>query len=456
MIQYIENKTDSWVSVDSTVSPGHPSWPSTIPEGTPPSHTPGGPIPSKHELRPGERYYWADKLPDPPEFNDPKWNAVRRFLLAFHPRNNVSVNAFGNNVWKDRVKGGTELKSAGAWAQEFTSLYWNPPWAAACPEYRKVGWEPWANGHPGGNHYCSATWALEEYLMSGDPLAWQLFSLRVLHTAGQGLDWRYGGLRYEKSTWVFAGDFQRDGYFLWSHQWPEAVLLYNYLTGELDDAKTLLAEYGYNNPHNWNGYWGIRASGWYLRALRCAYELTQDEGVMVYAQQYIDKVLTTNQSFGKPYFPNLGAYDESISPWQQWLFLSEVLTFAFAVGDETMYGKVKPILSWLLTNTRFEDGSIAYLWTPTQGKTFLSFVHTSYALPAMAYMAQRGDLLWSEVKKSAEFVINGLPEANGHEGLLWLDPQGRQTRPWGPAAPKIASNAMYGLRPTVLYLAGVA
>ena len=455
MINYVENKTDNWVPVTASISPGNSSWPPVIPDGNPPSRVAGGPVPPHHELRPGERYYWADKLPEPPPSDDPKWDAVRRFLLAFHPRTNDAVNKFGNNVWKDRAAGDTELKSAGAWAQDFDTLYWNPPWADVCPEYRSVGWEPWANGHPGGNHYCSATWALEEYLISGDPLAWQLFSLRVLHLAGQGLDWRYGGIRYEKSSWCFAGDFQQDGYFLWSHMWPEAVLLYNYLTGELDDAKNLLVDYGFQNPHNWTGYWGIRGSGWYLRAIRCAYELTQDDGVRVFGQQYIDKILTTNESFGKPYFPNKGAYDDSISPWQQWLFLSEILAFAFSTGDNDVYDRIKPILDWLLDNTRFDDGSIAYLWSPTQGKKYLSFVHTSYALPAMSYMAERGDFSWDEVKKSTEFVINGLPEANGHEGLLWLDSKGRQTRPWGPAAPKIAANAMYGLRPTVLHQAGV-
>ena len=456
-IKFIENKTDSWMKVTHSIKNPHPSWPQEIPEGTPPPRSKGGPVPENHELRPGERYYWVEgDLPEPPEEGSPLWDRVKEFLLFQVDKKNLptkwqSLNEFTANVWKDRAPGDQELTSAGAWAQQFTNLYWNPPWAHVCPEYRRVGWEPWANGHPGGNHYCSATWALEEYINTKNPLSWQLFCLRVLHLAGQGIDHRYGGIRYEKSSWCFAGDFQADGYFLWSHQWPEAVLLFHFLTGELQDVVDLLVSYGHNNPHSWNGYWGIRGSAWYLRALRCAFVLSRDESVKHAANTYVNTILTTNESYGFPYFPNFGRYDQGTSPWQGWAFISEALMFAFSSGDTSIYQRVKPLLDWYMVNSRFENGSVAYDWTPAQGARYISFIHTSYALPALAYMAEAGDLPWSEVEKSIDHVINGLPEANGHSGLLWLDSAGRQTRPWGPAATKIAANAMYGLRPTLLW-----
>lgn len=467
-IKFIENLSDSWKEITQTITNPHPSWPNPIPQGAPPSRGQGSPVPDNHELRPGERYYWVEgELPAPPPDDSPLWAGVKEFLLAQVSKDRLPskwepLNDFTSNVWKDRAPGDLELTSAGAWSQEFTTLYWNPPWAQVCPEYRKVGWEPWANGHPGGNHYCSATWALEEYINTKNPLSWQLFCVRVLHLAGQGVDQRYGGIRYEKSRWCFAGDFQADGYFLWSHQWPEAVLLFNHLTGELQDVVDLLVTYGHQNPHNWNGYWGIRGSGWYLRALRCFYVLTRQESVKNYALSYIDTILTTTESFGFPYFPNFGRYDSGSSPWQGWLFMSEALMLDFTVsrltGNSGIYDRLKPMLDWYLVNTRFSNGSIAYDWTPANGARYLSFIHTSYAIPALAYMAEKGDLPWAEVEKSIDWVIlapgihnQGLPEANGHSGLLWLDSAGRQTRPWGPAAPKIAANAMYGLRPTLLW-----
>lgn len=447
-ISFVENQTQQWVPVGATTNPGSPYWPTTIPDGSPPPQTQGATPPQFHELRPGERYYWVGpNFPAAPAPSDPKWAVVESFLQNWFPSTETNALAFAADVWRDRDPGDSERVSAGAWSQEWNTLYWNPPWSAACPPFRMVGWEPWANGHPGGNHYCSATWALENYMRTGDPRSWRLFVLRTLHLAGQGLDWNTGEIRYEKSSWVFAGDY---GTPQWSHMWPEAVYLFHFLTGELQDANALLFTYMSQNPHNWTGYWGIRGSAWYIRAGRCYATLFGVGAAETLA--YAHSCLDTRDTLGQPYFPNLGHPWGGIAPWQQWLFLSEAAAAGLQFNDPTVYVRCSQTANWLLANARRADGAVAYEWTPANGATYLSPTHTSYALPYMAWMVEKGDMAQADAVLSLDYVVGSLPNSQGYEGLLWIIPgTTTETRPWGPAAPKIAANLMYGLRGAVSF-----
>tara|TARA_Y100001951_G_C11283325_1_gene266907 strand:+ start:242 stop:1669 length:1428 start_codon:yes stop_codon:yes gene_type:complete len=464
VLHYIENLTNEWIPVKESVVVRNGLWPQIIPDGPPPPHERRGSIPPYHELRPGERYYWADgALPPPPPMNSSKWDAVKRFLYAYNERTNEVLNDFAGNVWKDRAPGDTERGSAGAFAQDYAINYYWEELGTATPKFRQVGWEPWANEHPGGNHYESATWALEQYLLSGDPLAWQLFSLRVLHLAGQGIDWRTGGIRWEKSPWIFAGTPGQDG--AWSHSWPAAIYLYSWLTDELQDVSTLLATTALENPPVWNGWWGIRDVAWYIRALRCAYEISQDRQVKAFGLNFINSVLDMKDSLGEPYFPNFGG---PIDSWQQWLMLSEAQGFATAVKDTTIYPRLKPIAQWLLANVMVASTEphahdpngfvVSYKWTSVGGPQYTSFTHTSFSLPMLAHMAGVKDYSWAKVQDAINYILGHLPESQGFSGLRWRpewcnQPSCEDPR-WGSGAPKIASMAMYGLRPTILAYAG--
>lgn len=464
------NVTDSWVPFNvQDGSNAHPTFrqhfneDGSFPNGPPPPRTQADPPPAEHELRPGEAYYWVDgELPQPPPPSDPRWNDLRLFLFrTIGAEADSRLRGFAADVWVEPDIGDPEKLSAGAWARDWLVNYWNPPWAVACTPFRRSGWEPWANGHPGGNHYSSAMWALETYLDTLDGRAWDLFVLRTLHLAGQGIDHRSGGQRYEKSSWCFAGDFQQDGYFLWSHTWNDALVWFWRLTGELGEVVTQQGQYTANNPHQWTGYWGIRGTARYLRALR-AYDLclpphyTADD---VRAASIIDSALSHCESRGQAYFENLGkswATDSNIDVWQAWDFLHEAGAWARNKGNDALYQRLLPFAQWLVANA-WDAASrrVAYYAGTAGTANYGHWIYNSHAVPFMAEMVERGDLDQQTLKDCAENVLQNLPNAQGFRGLLWINANGQQTRPWGPAASKSAAQLMGGMRPDALHVAGL-
>jgi len=467
-IKYIENPTSNWIPFPYTQTTDLnqafvPYFDANggFPHGPAPTRSNGAAV-SAHEMRPYERFYWVEgELPQPPEMSDPKWKEVRIWLLSTinngtHPID-PRLDDFSSQVWVDRAVDDTEKISSGAWSQDWLINYWSPPWAAACPLYRQVGWEPWANGHAGGSHYNSAMWALENYIRTQNPLAWQLFVLRVLHIAGQGMDWKNGKIRYEKSNWWPAGNFYPSG--TWSHNWPECILFFWHLTGGLEDVATKVIESMRYSAPTWTGYWGTRNMGWYLRAIRAIDIIMPDEIKEddVKADQVIDSVLSIPEQRGIQYFPNDGSWEHTVDVWQDWLFLSEAVQWSLhgKGGGSALYDRLKPFADHhLLYNRNPTNGQVAYYTKPYSGSgatpNYYSFTHTTMALPMMAAMVEKGDFPQAELRKSIDFMLNNLPNAQGYRGLLWLNSNDQQTRPWGPAACKIASMAMYGLRPDIL------
>ena len=138
------------------------------------------------------------------------------------------MKQFCEDVWKAETKNSDptyhDQMSIGSWQNGFVDNYWGPPWAVEPPPFRRVGWEPWAEGHAAGNHYRTQTWCLEEYMRSGNPLCWEQFVVGTLHLAGQGMDQLTGGLYNEKSPWWQAGDYKVGGTTTpWSHRWGECI-----------------------------------------------------------------------------------------------------------------------------------------------------------------------------------------------------------------------------------------
>jgi hypothetical protein len=476
-IRYVENATGLWAPFpDIQLGAVHPAWAGREPgTGQPPRRRPQDPRPPRHELRPFERYYWVEgDLPAPPPPQDPRWDKVRLFLL-----NTVNwdqpvehrLKVFTEDVWRAKSAPEDQM-SIGSWQDGFNDNYWQPAWAEECPPFRRVGWEPWANGHAAGNHYRTLTWCLEDYTRTGNPLSWQQFVVGTLHLAGQGCNGSVGSLYNEKSPWWIAGDYTVGGTTTpWSHRWGECIYLLTLLTGELADRSLKCMEWAWYQPAYYTGYWGVRSCVWYISELLAAdmllpaYVTIDDER----AFDVIDRALFQVEARGNTWFHNDGAYDGTIDVWQDWLFLAKAMQWAITKGRaEMFYPRLKPIADWHLANNRTASGQIAYYRTD-QGPVYTSHTHTSCALPFMAEMVRRGDLPRQELWKSCEFVLENLPytldprpDVYGKHltgrGILWqrrpADPNDEGTRPWGSAASKIAAATMEGLRGDVLKVAG--
>jgi len=449
-LHYVENETDEWVAV-TDFRPAHPAWGGEVLLGAPAyrdeeSYEEGGARPEHHELRPGERYYWIEgELPSPPPLDDPVWLPIKSFLQ--HPVGEWSddprLATFRSDIWKDR-DGEEEFVSAGGYAQEFGNAPGAPFWAKNTPEFRRVGWEPSWQGHPAGNSYCSATWALENYILTQDPMAWQLFVLRTLHLAGQGFDYTHSNIRGDRSAWSFVADHLPDGISTWHNVWPEAVMFFHFLTGLLSDCTRSIAINAVHNPPEVSA--SPRELGWYLRTLRGGILLTgglqeiKDSGMTL-----LDRVMTRLEKKGCDYFPTGDKSLIDCRVQDDWLFLSEAVHFAVQAGEFSFYERLAPIAQYHLEHHYSDSGAVAYRVRDDSRKRFGCFSNTSYALPFLAIMAAMGDTHREDVTKSTDYVISHLPYSDeSGRGLKWW-PEDTFSSPT-----KIAAQAMYGLRPGVV------
>ena len=443
----------------------------------------GWPVPSGEPgnlLRTGERYYWYEgDIPSPPPMDDPRWKDVRLYLLNTinrGQRQDHRAETFIRDVFTDahedeRPEDGTSRGkvgngyglSAGHTARFFREHYSN----AACdntPVHRGLGWEPGGDGIPAGNHYSSAMWHLENFMLYGDPKAWQRFVHIVLHLAGQGWDTKYGACLYEKSSSIYPGVYYQRGFLQWSHMWYDALIFFHHLTGDMGDVVQELYTYGLNNPQFSNEYWGIRRITRYLRTLRAA-DLCLPDVVVAddhLAWSIIDDALREVESYtDEPWFHNKGA-PGNIDVWQDWDFLAESMAFAIQKGRaDELYPRLKPIADFHIANHLRPDGLSAYYQSPSgqvHYKDFSGSGHTSMALPYMAAMVQRGDLEQSVLKRSWDAVMERLPYDDQivrvvagrprlGRGVLWKSPsKATGERPWGGMCLKVANLAHYWTR----------
>lgn len=519
VVRSVENNSPEWipmpeVAIGDLAEPYRDYFPRTIGGGHhlgPDLSNPFGPIPrlqgqpglAPNELRPFERIYYCEgSIPEPPAFGDPRWLVVRDWLgrnmndgrngvtsafdaFCFDTWKDMSINPGGQNASQWRNQDGTfnprnesfrkmpvdDQATLGYWNRGYRDLYWNPAYMKHIPDYRLIGMTPWAEG-PSNDHYAKATWCLENYFVTGDLAAWRQFVLIVLHQAGQGFvhDPNYParsgmhGLRYEKGPDHWVGSyFPNDADCSWGHYWPEGILLFWFLTGELGDvAWQIIVNLRANMRGGYKGYWGPRIVSRALRALRLLDKLfpgqTEDDR---YVETIVHDSLAYAASKGTPYFPNYGLFGGlGIDVWQDWDFMSEIMQwYMFRPGGDDIYGALLPIAEWHLENTTRLDGHIGYKASAQNGKVLSvvheSFNHTAFAVPMLAAMTYHGDLGIDEFRRHVDHVLAFMPKnRNGGRGLLHVTPDGAQHRFWGQAAEKTAAGIMFGMRPDFLNYVG--
>lgn len=510
-IRKVENRSGNWTQFPEIVSEKlnpffRPFW---AHEGAEKYRVPYGPAVSRpkgvmgdsaHELRPHEAYYWVEgDLPAPPPADDERWATVRSWLWRNLPGDDEPATAEFLSTYRDmsekyvlpdspipnaarkygddplhsnfRDYPASEQETLGFWARGYHDHYWNPTWLRGMPTYRRVGMLPWANGIS-NDHYSSAVLCLENYLATGDKDSWRMFCLIVLWQAGQGFihDPKFferstgHGFRYEKSAGHWPGSFYPETHPFWSHYWPEGILLFWHLTGELGDVvEMLLANLVANCPHSYNGYWGHRGHGWAFRALRLTNLLFPGLDIdNEYMIRIVDTDLALLAKHDLPFFPNFGGNPPAIEVWQDWLWLSEVAQVAVfgPDGGADTYERIKPIALWHLENTT-ENGMVAYR-ALFEGKTlvpgspqYTSPVHTSFSLPMIGWLVARGDVPASTYRQHLKVCLDYMPKNRYNaRGLFHIDESGRQLRPWGAAAEKIGASLMYGLKHDQMKLFG--
>lgn len=439
----------------------------------PPAHTDidhlHGVRPEHCDLRPWSGIFFTTGELLPPDFRSRKWEAIDRFLLG-NPETRPDlerVNTFMTNVWSDN-NGVHDLDSIGAWSEKFTDeLY---PWSGVkhheVPEYLRVGLIPWGgDGVDNNGHYDIPLWCLEQYRRSGDIRCWDMFVKVALHQAGQGVHLGTGNWRYEKTRWIWTGDFYPDDAVRWSHGFPAGLILFAFLTGECEVVVSLLIQHLRNlrgtSSVNYNGHYGPRAMAWVLRALR-AFEAvigeTSGPEIEAFALEVIDSVLRHQHTSGfimeLQGQPNRLDYTvpATVGTWAQWAFLSEAIWWATFKQDESRMNALKKLGRWLLANTMDNEGRTAYttVINPDGSGTaqvWRGGTHTAVALPAMLALTGMGAMDAQAFVAATRVVVDSLPF-----GILG-DPTSvpnTRSRPYGAAAPKVCASLTVGLRPWVL------
>jgi len=479
MLRYVENPSPDWAPLpvpDGTPEP-HPDW-AIMFDGAdfdrsdpPPALTDllnhAGVFPTEHMLRPHTRIYWVDgDIPEAPEPGSLRWNAVDA-LLKGDPRTRPAIPAvdgFTSEVFTDA----DDIDSLGNWSRKYVSeLYpWSGPHHHKVPPYLKVGQVPWANGSDNNAHYDLPLWVLEEFRRTGDPECWKLFTKLVLHQAGLGINWSTGNWRYEKARWIWTGDFYPEGYVKWSHAFPSGLLLYWHLTGELQEAASMVINHtitsAQQNRADYNGNYGPRRTAWYLRFLQTIELVTAEYNIPLVAEE---ATLAMESVFpflrpaagGGQFLQELqgqppGHNGEISVPytagmWANWLFAKEALWWAVYTNNESAIQNLRHMVDWMSQGVNAE-GRVAYTATVAPDGTlsnqfYRGATHTAVALGAMYALTAMGHYPAAEFVKSRDLVVAALPHGIlGNETTI----PGDRDRALGGAAPKICGDLAFGLR----------
>lgn len=434
------------------------------------------------EIPAGSKVFIPQREISPPHAESSIWIKVQQFLMGDPEWVEEGERAFLGRVFRT-ASGPEDIDSFGGWRRNFASFYPTSPKRASSALFSHA--IPWSDGVDNAGHYCIATRALQTFMMlrSDDPegaeAAWTFFVDRALFEAGMIVQHELGNegiWSYEKSSSDRPGDFYPRGVVRWSHCWPESVLLFHALTGELGEVvekiglhiRRTMTEPGYRNHQAiYNGHYGSRRCAWLLRALRCL-DVLMDGAVTVddeAAKEVLDSVfdrwtlIQGDISFIRQ-VPAEVPVGGVMGVWDQWLWLSEALPWLLKFG---LYLPMAARMANYLATLNRADGRVPYTmtvsWktpgkevaavTPTYGR---EATHSSIALPAMAGLAAMGKFPVDTFTKTYDHVADALPY--GLRGNPVAGHPDKRTLPYGGAAPKTVASLAWGLIPAVVRARG--